>query len=473
MATSGWMGVAQVRDGMPPGSSARADVAVVGAGISGLTAAHRLQRAGLTVAVLEAGDQPGGKVRSGMLAGVPIELGPDGFLARGGTVAGLCRELGLVGRLVEPAVSRAAVWSRGRPRELPQGLAMGVPSRPLALAMSGILSPLGALRAGLDLVLPAHPVGEMTTVAEAVESRFGREARERLIDPLIGGIYAGDTTRLGLAATLPDLYSAMAGNRSLLLALRRRKPAPGPAFQSLAGGLQQMTDALAGELADLRLRTEVASLRPLPGGGFAIEGAESEIRAGAVILATPAYVSAELLGSVDPRANELLAAIPYASVATIALAYQRSAVPRTGTSGFLVPALEGRFVTALTWASEKWPQAGPDPVAIVRCSVGRVGDDRWRKLDDAALTDVVIGDVAALAGLRATPLAAKVTRWQSALPQYQPGHASRIAEVEARLAEYPGLVLAGAAYRGVGLPACIADGERAAAAAAEPLASRR
>lgn len=328
------------------------DVAVVGAGITGLTAAHRLP-AELSVAVIEADPRPGGKVRTASLAGVPVECGPDSFLARGSGVARLCSELGLGDRLVAPATTRAAIWARGRQRRLPEGMQFGVPSRPAALVASGILSWPGALRAGLDLVLPTSPVSGSTTVAEALERSFGREARERLIDPLLGGIYAGDTSQLSLADTLPELYGLLSSKRSLLLALPGCRPPAGPIFQSLVGGLGQLTDALAASLSGLQLATEVTSLRKTPGGRFEISTSNGSISAGAVLLATPAFAAAKLLAGVDVRAAELLAAIPYASVATVTLAFAR--LPVTGTSGFLVPPSEGRLVTAVTWLSEKWP----------------------------------------------------------------------------------------------------------------------
>ena len=437
------------------------DVAVVGAGITGLTAAHRLP-AELSVVVIEAHPRPGGKVRTASLAGVPVECGPDSFLARGSGVARLCSELGLGDRLVAPATTRAAIWARGRQRLLPEGMQFGVPSRPAALVASGILSWPGALRAGLDLVLPTSPVSGSTTVAEALERRFGREARERLIDPLLGGIYAGDTSQLSLADTLPELYGLLSSKRSLLLALRGRRPPTGPVFQSLVGGLGQLTDALAASLSGLQLATEVTSLRKGPGGRFEISTANGSISAGAVLLATPAFDAAKLLAGVDVRAAELLAAIPYASVATITLAFARPQLPVTGSSGFLVPPSEGRLVTAVTWLSEKWPHLGTDQVALLRCSVGRSSDERWRDLDDARLLESVRADLADLTTLRAEPLAACITRWECALPQYLAGHGARLTELEGRLASHPGLLLAGAAYRGVGLAACLAQAERAA-----------
>jgi protoporphyrinogen/coproporphyrinogen III oxidase len=441
------------------------DVAVVGAGITGLAAAQRLP-AELSVAVLEADPRPGGKVRTASLAGLPVECGPDSFLARGTSVAGLCSELGLGDRLVAAATTRAAIWSRGRARPLPEGMQAGVPSRPAALAASGILSLPGAFRAGLDLVLPASPLTESTSVAEALGRRFGREVVERLIDPLLGGIYAGDTRRLGLADALPELYALASSKRSMVLAMRGRRPTQGPGFQTLAGGLQQLTDALAASLPGLQLATEVSSLRQLPGGRYELSTAAGPVLSRAVILATPAFAAARLVAGVDARAAELLAAIPYASVATIALAYPRAQLSPTRTSGFLVPASEGRLVTAVTWLSEKWPHLGTDQVAVLRCSVGRSGDERWRDLDDARLLERVRAELAQLAGVRGEPLAGRVTRWDRAMPQYRTGHRARVAELEMRLASQPGLVLAGAAYRGVGIAACVAQAERAAEAVA-------
>lgn len=449
------------------------DVAIVGGGITGLTAAHRLRQAGLEVAVFESSPMAGGKVRTAPLAGVPVECGPDGFLARGSTVAALCQELGLGEQLVSPARNRAAIWSRGRLRFLPEGLQAGLPSRPAALAMSGLLSVPGALRAALDLVLPATAVSESTTVAEALERRFGREARRRLVDPLIGGIYAGDTRQLGLAGALPDLYAMASRNRSWLLALRGHRPSAAPAFQTLSGGLQQLTDALAARLPGLHLGTEVAALDRLPGGRFELSTAAGAVTARAVIVATTAFSAAKLLKCIEARAADLLAAIPYASVATIALAYARPQLRLTRSSGFLAPPREGRLVTAATWVSEKWPHPGDDEIALVRCSVGRVGDERWRSLGDDALLAGVRADLLQLAGIRAEPLAGVVTRWERALPQYQPGHGARVAEIEARLARYPGLLVAGAPYRGIGVAACVAQAERAATAAAESCRAER
>ena len=441
------------------------DVAVVGGGFTGLVAAFHLRRAaGLRTVLLEATGQAGGKVRTGTLAGLPVEEGPDAFLARGSTIPALCGDLGLQGLLVRPVADRACVWSRGRARTIPSGLLFGMPSRPLALARSGILSAPGALRAALDLVLPASPVTPSTTVADLTERRFGREARERLVDAMVGGIYAGDTSALGLADALPELYRAASAGRSLLLASRGRPKPSGSPFQTLRGGLQQLPESLAAGL-DVRVQSPVTEIRKLPGGGFEVVSPAGTLAARAVVVTTPAFVAARILDPLDGALAGLLGGIRYAGVATIGLAYPGEDLQPSGTSGFLVPPREGRLVTAVTWTSEKWPH--PGDVALVRCSVGRSGDQRWRKMDDRTLIGIVRDDLATLAGVTAEPEDVRVTRWQAALPQYEPGHLARVDDIEARLARHPGLLLAGAGYRGVGLTACAAQAERAAARAAE------
>ena len=209
------------------------------------------------------------------------------------------------------------------------------------------------------------------------------------------------------------------------------------------------------------------------GGGFELQTPTGRIAARTVIIATPAFKAAALLHSVDRLCSELLGAIPYVSVASVALAYPRRSLHPTGTAGFVVPPSEGGLVTAVTWVSEKWPRLASDDVALVRCSVGHARDQRWRALGDDLLIDRVRADLARLAGVRAEPLAARVSRWEDALPQYAPGLGSRVAEVEARLAGHPGLLIAGAAYRGIGIPSCIAQAESAAVAAARQLRSSR
>ncbi len=462
-------------------------VAVVGGGITGLAAAHALQAAGAEVVLLEAGDRLGGKIHTEDFDGLPVDTGPDAFLARVPWATALCRELGLGDQLVSPS-SGAWIWSRGRLHALPDGLVLGVPARLRPLARSGILSPLGRARAGLDVVLPRRTgrAGDGdVAVGRLVRARLGHEVAERLVDPLVGGINAGDADHLSTAAAVPQLADVARRHRSLVLGLRaqRRANPPDPAapvFYSLPGGLGVLVDALAAALGavDVRMRTRVTALTPAP-GGFRLdtEGPDgpADLPVGAVVLATPAFVTAPLLAGHVPAAAAHLGAIEHASVALTLMAFPSAAVPGPleGT-GLLVPRPERTLTTAVTWASSKWPHlARPDRV-LLRVSAGRHGDRRALELDDGDLVSALLPELERIMGIRDAPAGWRVHRWERSFPQYTPGHLDRVAAVEAAVAEaLPGVALAGAAYRGVGIPACIRQGQQAAQRVLAHLDTRR
>lgn len=446
-------------------------VAVVGGGITGLAAAWELVAGGASVTLYEAGDRLGGRILTADVAGRPVDLGPDALLARVPHAVGLCRELGLGDELVHPAAEGAAIWSGGRLRPLPRGLVLGAPlgvGDLVGLARSGLLSPLGALRASLDLVRPATAWGPDPSVGELVAGRLGREVHERLVDPLVGGIHAGPSALLSARLAAPQLADA-ASSRSLALGLRKGRPAPGaaraPVFASLLGGLGRLVERLEEELrargADLRVGAPVDEV-PVPG-------------AAATVLAVPAGAAAGLVGGASPDAAAELGGIDYASVALAVLVYPESAVrrPLAGT-GFLVPAAEDRLVTACSFGSSKWPHwAGPGDV-VLRASVGRWGDERALALDDDQLVARIADELALMLDLAGGPRLARVTRWERAFPQYRPGHADRVARAEAALArDLPTVAPAGAAYRGVGIAACIAQGRAAARRALEMASAPR
>ncbi len=427
----------------------RPEVAVVGGGITGLATAWFLRdRAAVTV--YEASGRVGGKIETTSLLGVPVEAGPDTFLARVPWAVDLCKALGLGDELVAPATGKAYVWTRGRLRPLPEGTVLGVPRRLGPLARAGIVSPWGLARAGLDLVLPRPPAGgaDDRSVREVIGKRFGPEVVNRLVEPLLGGIHAGRADRLSLAAVAPQVAEAAGRSRSLLLGLRSGPAAGnGPVFLGLRGGLQTLVDRLAKEV-DVRLNTPVEPL--------------ADLGADAVVLAVPAYAAARL---VPAEAARELEAIEYASVVTVTLAYAPDALPGPlDGSGFLVPRVDGRLITACTWTSSKWPQPGADGVVLLRASAGRIGDDRALRLDDEALVGRIHGELAEAMGLRAPPTGSLVSRWLRSFPQYDIGHVARVARIEALLP--PNVAVAGAAYRGVGIAACIHDAERAASAVA-------
>lgn len=475
--------------------SPRPTVAVVGGGIAGLAAAWELSRAGTgpEVTVLEADGQPGGKIRTGELGGRRIDLGPDAFVTRRPEALSLCRELGLEGELVEPATGSAYLWNGGRLRALPAGLALGVPTRLVPLARSGVLSPWGVGRAALDLLAPPLGAGHRargtdTAVGELVRRRLGREVAQRLADPLIGGIHAGRADHMSAAAVFPALLEAAGRPGSLMRALRRLSPAPaaptttatppaapapGGIFAGLHGGMSllvtRLASALEGAGAEVRVRFPVQSLERAE--RWVLHGPGGErIEADAVVLAAPSPLSAALVRPHSARLAQLLDSVEYAGVVVATMRFRSTDVAALPPgSGFLVPRTGDAMVTACTWMSSKWPAlARPDDV-LVRASLGRYGDERPLALDDDAVVRRATEELAPAMGLRAAPAETAVTRFPAAFPQYTVGHLSKVAAMEQAAAGVGGLALAGSYLRGVGIPACIASGRRAGQAVSSQL----
>lgn len=462
----------------------RRRVAVVGGGITGLATAYFLTRAGAAVTLIEAGDRMGGKIRTDDLAGVPVEGGPDTFLARVPAAVDLCRELGLGDELVAPATGKAFIAIGGRLRPLPERHVLGVPTALGPLLRSGVLSPAGGARAALDVVLPASRYGDDPSVAEVVGRRMGREVVDRLVGPLVGGINAGDPERLSLRSTARQLSDAATGGRSLALALRRRPPATataagGPVFLGVEGGLGRLVDRLGEVLAptvDIRLRTAVTALERAADGGWRLVCASGVVEADACVLTTPAPAAARLLRPVAPGAAAHLDGIRYASVALATLGYRPEslAAPLVG-SGYLVPRSQGRLHTACTFTTTKWPALAAGGLVLVRASAGRDGDDRPQELDDGALAARLHQEVAQIIGASEPPVVSRVDRWPHSFPQYDVGHGARVDAIDTALAaEAPGVTVAGAAYRGLGIASCVAQaGEAAARVTADVTAAER
>jgi oxygen-dependent protoporphyrinogen oxidase len=438
-------------------------VAVVGAGIAGLAAAHEvLQRGGVPV-VFDADERPGGKLQSAPFADVTIDTGPDSFLARRPEAVTLCRELGLDARLEPPAATTAYVYARGRLRRLPTGLVLGVPTDPVALARSGILSGWGAARAALEPYLPGRPLGADEALGAVTRRRYGNEVTDRLVDPLLGGINAGDVDTLSIDTVAPQIAAAARRDRSLTRALKAA-PAPptsnDPVFLTLPGGLAGLVDALVASIVErggeLRSGDPVSAIEP---GRITSRSGVHDVQG--VVLAAPAHVSAPLVEPHVAAAAGALAAVPYASVAMTLLAYDD---PRLlDASGFLVPRTEGLLMTAASWASSKWAHLAKPGRILVRASAGRFGDERAMQLDDDALVARIRADLATTMDLRAEPTDVRVVRWPRSFPQYAPGHRDRMARAAAAIsAVAPWLALAGAAVDGVGIPACIGSGRTAA-----------
>ncbi|MBW3667975.1 MAG: protoporphyrinogen oxidase [Actinobacteria bacterium] len=427
-------------------------VTVVGGGIAGLAAAWEAVQRGAEVTVLEASDRLGGKIETAPIDGAPVEAGPDAFLARVPAAVQLCEELGLSSSLVSPAVGRALVWSNGRLRPLPEAMLLGVPTGVVGVVRSGLLSPLGMARASLDLVLPATPADGDESVASLVGRRLGREVVERLVEPLVGGINAGVADELSADAVVPQIVAAARAHRSIVVGARRQRAAAagGPVFLTPRDGLS----ALVGRLVE-RLQAAGAAVHT----GAAVDSLDDVD--GAVVLAVPAGQVAGLLRRRAPDAADELAAIRYASVALTTFTYPVDAVPRREASGFLVPRRSGRLITAASFATTKWPHWSLPGQVVLRVSAGRAGDERALRLDDDTLVARLHEELVELAGVGGGPVTARVHRWVDGFPQYAVGHLDRVARIERALPA--GVALAGAAYRGLGIPACIQQGRAAAA----------
>lgn len=444
--------------------------AVVGGGIAGLAAAWMLAGRG-DVCLYEASPRLGGKLATSEVAGLPVDEGAESFLVRTPEAVDLAREVGLGEILVHPRTSSASLFSHGRLRALPGGTVLGVPGNLRALAESRVLSRPGLLRAAADPWLPrSRPFAGDTSVGEAVARRLGREVVDRLVEPLLGGVYAGRADGLSVAATLPQLAPAVRSGASLVRAARRASPkaAAGsrqPVFATLVGGLGRLVAAVEGRLREasvqIRCGYPVTALERTDAGFRLL--AEQPAEFDAVILACPAAPAARLLAHLAPAAAAELAAIDYASIAIATFAFDAASVAPPEGSGFLVPAVEGRTVKGVTFASAKWAHLAGRYV-IVRASIGRAGDGGDLQFEDDELLARTLRDLAALAGLSASPIQARLTRWGGALPQYAPGHLDRVARIRAALGRVPGLAGCGAVYEGVGVPACIRSAQQAVAA---------
>ena len=499
-------------------------VVVVGGGIAGLTAAYRLLHpadAGAEVprvVLIDSAERLGGKILSTPFEGRFVDEGADAFLLRVPWAIELCDELGISAERISPAVGGASVVrvsSRGqRLAPLPDGLIGGVPTRLGPLLRSPLLGPLGTLRAAADYVLPRRfterrrgPNGTdimiegrrravsvrpgAASVGDIVRARLGEAVASQVVDPLLGSISAGDINRIDAATSAPILGQALERSRSLMRGLRQMQPAPAadgsgppPIFGSFEGGMGRLIQALTERLDGcvLRLGTPVEAIRR-PSTRFAVDTGSEVLDADAVIIAAPAYAAAQMLPAA-PHAATALGLIKYASVAVVTLSVRADAIEAPHEAGFLVTRNTGWLTTACSYGSAKWPNwaAGGDQPddsrnVILRVSVGRDDDDRHTRLDDAELRDTVLGELSSLPSLRrlSDPGAVaewRVSRWPQSLPQYRPGHGQLVDRISEALArEMPGVFVTGAAYRGLGIPACIRQGNEAAAAVVQHLAS--
>ncbi len=440
---------------------------VVGAGITGLAAAFewRRRRPDDEIVVLEAGDRIGGKLHRVRLAGHWYDTGPEAVLARVPEAVRLIEDLGLADRLVAPATTQASVVLPDGRHLLPAGTVLGVPAS--ADGLEGFLSPEGVARVRAEAGLPPIALHGDVAVGSLLRERLGDEVVDRLVEPLLGGVYAGRADELSLRATMPGLAAHLPAAGSVLAAAaasrdagaRSRGDDDGPVFATVVDGIGCLPDALvAAARADVRLRTPAHGLRRTATGFELSVGpaaAPELLPADAVLVTAPAQKAARLLGDVAPGAVEPLQGIPYASMAVVAMAFPAQDVD--AGSGLLVPPVAGRLVKGVTVSSAKWPHLAGGAL-LVRSSVGRFRDESELQRSDDDLTAAVVADVAELLDLdRPEPLETRIVRWGGGLPQYLVGHQERVDAIRAAASEVPGLAIAGAAFRGVGVPACIRD----------------
>jgi oxygen-dependent protoporphyrinogen oxidase len=472
-------------------------IAVVGGGISGLAAAHRLielasgSNLKLRVSLFESGPRLGGTVHTTRIGDCIVELGADSFITNKPWATDLCTRLGLADRLIatDPRYRQALVLRRGKPVPIPDGFLLMAPARVWPVLASRIFSPLGKLRMGMECVVPKRTVEGDESVASFVRRRLGREALERLVQPLVGGIYTSDPEKLSLQATLPRFIETERAQRSLILASRRERRKSRSAnsnvqssesgaryalFASLQDGMSELINALGRRVAadaDVRLGTLVSSIEQITKGSdgyrLTLSGTPDAITQpppfDGVVLAIPTYRAAELTGPIDSLLAAALSEIEYASSAVVVTGHSLADIAHPlNASGLIVPAIEKRQVLSVSFASRKFPARAPAGKVILRSFVGGALQPEMLSYPDDELIAIVSRELGELLGARRKPDFAIVERHEQAMPQYYLGHLDRIRRIERQLTAHPRLAVAGNAYEGIGIPDCIRSGERAA-----------
>ena len=444
-----------------------ADVAVIGGGITALVAARRLVESGRSVCVLEASASLGGQIRTVDFAGHAVDVGAEALHVAGPHVERLIDELGLRDDLVVANPGFAWIWTQRGLRRMPAGTGPAGPTRLGPVVGSRVLSPGGIARAALEPMVPRGPGGADVGVGEFLARRFGPQVSERLVDPVLGSLHAGEIDRLSLRAATPHVATQAERHRSLLLAHRHRRGAAAPSFVSFAGGLKRLVDSLVASTgAEIRTSSPVAALC-YDSGRVELEmvdGARNLFDA--VVVATPARVAAELLGQWCPVAAAELGGLRAASVATAVVSYPRGRVAATAAmsaNGLLVPSGARRFLKAATFLTSKWPHLEDPDRFLVRLSAGRIGIDELADIDDDSVISKMQKDLAEMCGLDAEPLGWHLERWPTTLARLEVGHLERLARARAAIGDAP-ILLAGAAIDGLGIASCVASADRVATA---------
>ncbi|MEY4015565.1 MAG: protoporphyrinogen oxidase [Actinomycetota bacterium] len=454
-------------------------VVIIGGGVAGLTSALTVLTNSsdpVNVTVLEAESTVGGRIRTSQFAGLSIDEGPDAFLARVPWATQLASELGLGASMTSPTDAHASIWHNGM-HDIPGDLMLGVPAKVRAFATSGLISPLGKLRAAIEPLLPTTT--DTDSIGQYVRSRFGNQIQDRLVDPLIGSIYATDSDNFSMAA-VPQI-AALTASRSMLLAAGRARAAvakapASPIFATPIRGIGALIELLTQRVTALGghiLTGESVSAIEKIDSGYTVSTSRGQHRADAIVVASPAKPSSQFVRPLDARAADLLGEWSHASVVLITMAIPASQWPaRLKGSGYLVPKPDQRWVSAASFGSNKWAHWRPDDGSmILRVSLGRDGLEVMH-FDNNKLINLALADMKLHLGVDMTPTEIRVTRWPESFPQYRPHHFARLAELEHSLgAAAPGIVFAGASYRGIGIPACVQQARAAGDATIAHLAT--
>ena len=447
------------------------DVAVVGGGVSGLSAAYELRKRQRSVVVLEREARPGGVIRTERAGEFVIDAGPDALLVQKPAAVALCNELGLGDRLFPTKLPRTAfILRNGRLHPLPGASVLGFPTRLKPFFRTTLFGLPAKMRMAAELFVPRRVSPDDESIAAFVRRRFGDEAVAYIAEPLLAGIHAGDVERLSMRALFPRLIEAEAKAGSVIRAFRRMQ---GPlnadgVFRSFPNGLGELVDGLTAALPETSVRVGATVTRIEEADGFTIhaEGMPA-IRSRALVLAIPAFAAAALLRPIDAELAAACDSIRYLSSATVAFAFPRDAVRHDlqGT-GFVVPRAEGISITAGAWISSKWPQRAPEGQVLLRAFLGGARDPDVLSKTDAELAAAALGDLTKILGITGEPTLTRVYRWSRSSPQQEVGHDQLMKRIDARLAGHPGLFVSAAGFRGVGIPDCIADARATAGAAA-------
>jgi oxygen-dependent protoporphyrinogen oxidase len=447
------------------------DVAVIGAGISGLSAAYELNRRQRSFVVIEASDKPGGVVQTERIDDFLIDEGPDALLVQKSAVLVLCKELGLADRLIPTNAPRTAfVLRNGKLHAIPGGSVLGFPIRLKPLFRSSLFGTPAKLRMAAEVLVPRRRRQGDESISEFVRRRFGAEAVTYIAEPLLAGIHAGDVDRLSMRTLFPRLADAETRAGSVVRAFRRDPPqtdADGP-FRSFPNGLGELIERLVQVLPAQSVRVRSRAVRIDRPDVYTIHLHEgTAIRARAVVLAIPAFAIAEVVRGLDDGLSTACGTIRYLSTATVVFAFPRDAIGHDlqGT-GFVVPRVEGMNITAGAWISSKWPHRAPAGHALIRAFLGGARDPRVLAKSDQELINIAIDDLTRVLDIRGVPTFARVYRWHRASPQQEVGHAELIGRIEKGLERHPGLFASAAGFRGVGIPDCIADARATAEMAA-------